>query len=71
MQTSHCVPARLHHRRGRASEGFVDDYAIDRSGSWDDDGAELLLATSERLAVAGVDALRVVTAQAALEPPAA
>jgi hypothetical protein len=48
----------------RASEGFVDDFAVDRSGSWDDDGAPLLLAASERLAVAGVDAMRVVTAHA-------
>ena len=48
----------------RASEGLVDDFAVDRSGSWDDDGAALLLAAAEQLAGAGVDAMRVVTAHA-------
>ena len=55
-------------RRGRvgASEGFVDDFAVDEAGSWDGDGAALLLATSQRLQAdsAGADAVRVVTARA-------
>ena len=57
-------------RRGRAgaSEGFVDDFAVDEAGSWDGDGAALLLATWQRLqadgAGADADAVRVVTAHA-------
>lgn len=49
----------------RASEGFVDDFAVDRDGTWDDDGAALLLTASQRLAAAGALAqVRVVTAHA-------
>jgi hypothetical protein len=52
---------RLDHR---PAEGFVDDFTVDSPGRWDTDGAELLLALAPRLAVAGVRALRVVTAHA-------
>ena len=49
----------------QASEGFVDDFAVDAEGSWETDGADLLDATWQRLAAeSGFDALRVVTAHA-------
>jgi hypothetical protein len=49
----------------RGQEGFVDDFAIDEAGSWDGDGAGLLLATWHRWQTAGgADAVRVVTAHA-------
>jgi len=49
----------------RGGEGFVDDFAVDAEGTWDGDGAALLLAAAHRLAAAGgVGAMRVVTAHA-------
>ncbi len=49
----------------RRLEGFVDDFAIEPPGTWDSDGAALLLAAAERLAVVyGVAAVRVVTGHA-------
>ncbi len=48
----------------RPAEAFVDDFAVDRAGTWSDDGAELLLAAWSRVRATGVGALRVVTAQA-------
>ena len=30
--------------QGRPGQGFVDDFAVDRDGSWDCDGAGLMLA---------------------------
>jgi hypothetical protein len=48
----------------RPAEAFVDDFAVDHAGTWAEDGAELLLAVWSRVRVTGVDALRVVTAQA-------
>jgi hypothetical protein len=49
----------------RGSEGLVDDFAIEPPGTWDSDGAALLLAAAERLAADhGVAAVRVVTAHA-------
>ena len=49
----------------RPAEGFVDDFAVDATATWDADGAVLLLAVAERLAAAdGADQLRVVTAHA-------
>lgn len=51
--------------QGRPSEGFVDDFAVERAGLWDADGAALLLALADRLsAKAGVTSVRVVTAHA-------
>lgn len=47
----------------RTAEGWVDDFAMDRDGIWDEDGAALLLTASERLAGA-VTQVRVVTAHA-------
>ena len=56
--------------RGR-SKGLVDDFAVEPPGTWDSDGAALLLAAAERLAAAGavaaaggVAAVVVVTAHA-------
>jgi hypothetical protein len=47
------------------SEGLADDFAIEPPGTWDSDGATLLLAAAERLAAdRGVAAVRVVTAHA-------
>ncbi len=48
----------------RPAEAFVDDFAVDRAGTWADDGAELLLAAWSRVRATGAGALRVVTAQA-------
>ena len=49
----------------RTAEGTVDDFAMDRDGTWNEDGAVLLLAASERLAAAGaLTQVRVVTAHA-------
>lgn len=49
----------------RGSKAFVDDFAVDRPGAWDSDGAALLLAAAERLAAAdGVATVVVVTAHA-------
>ena len=49
----------------RPPEAFVDDFAITPDATWSDAGAELLLALWDRVAdSAGIDALRVVTAQA-------
>jgi hypothetical protein len=49
----------------RGSQGFVDDFAVEQPGTWDSDGAALLLAAAERLAAHhGVAAVRVVTAHA-------
>jgi hypothetical protein len=49
----------------RGSKGFVDDFDVEPPGTWDSDGAALLLAAAERLAtVVGVAAVRVVTAHA-------
>ena len=49
----------------RESEGFVDDFTVEPPGTWDVDGAALLLAAAQRLAaVRGVSAMRVVTAHA-------
>lgn len=44
---------------------MVDDFAMDRDGTWNEDSAVLLLAASERLAAAGAQTqVRVVTAHA-------
>jgi hypothetical protein len=49
----------------RPAEGFVDDFAVEHAGIWDDDGAGLLLAVAERLSVMGqMTKIRVVTAHA-------
>jgi hypothetical protein len=49
----------------RGSTGLVDDFAVEPPGTWDSDGAVLLLAAAERLVAAdGVDAVVVVTAHA-------
>ncbi len=49
----------------RPAEGFVDDFAVDRDGTWDEDGAALLLEAADRLAAAGtLTQVRVVTAHA-------
>lgn len=49
----------------RGSRGFVDDFAVEPPGTWDSDGAALLLAAAERLAAAdGVATVVVVTAHA-------
>jgi hypothetical protein len=49
----------------RTAEGFVDDFAVDRNGTWDEDGAVLLLTASDRLTAAGaLTQVRVVTAHA-------
>jgi len=48
----------------REAEGFVDDFALEPPGTWDDDGAALLLAAARRLADGGIGAVRVVTAHA-------
>ena len=49
----------------RGSKGLVDDFAIEPPGTWDFDGAALMLAASERLAAAdGVATVLVVTAHA-------
>lgn len=51
----------------REAEGFVDDFAVDRHGSWDREGAALLIAACERLAARhGLHMVRVVTAHADL-----
>jgi hypothetical protein len=51
----------------RRSVGFVDDFAVEPPGSWDSDGAALLLAAAERLAAGdGVATVLVVTAHADL-----
>jgi hypothetical protein len=47
------------------AELVVDDFAVDREGSWDRDGAALLIAACEQFAVRdGLRAVRVVTAHA-------
>ena len=48
----------------RDQEGFVDDFAVDETASWDDDGAALLRAAWRRWEPDGVGAVRVVTAHA-------
>lgn len=49
----------------RGSKAFVDDFAVEPPGSWDTEGAALLLAVAERLAAADrVDVVMVVTAHA-------
>jgi hypothetical protein len=49
----------------RGPRGFVDDFAVEPPGTWDSDGAALLLAAGERLAAAGgVASVVVVTAHA-------
>lgn len=49
----------------RDSEGFVDDFTVESPGTWDADGAALLLTAAERLVAGdGVGAVRVVTAHA-------
>lgn len=49
----------------RPAEGFVDDFAVDRDGTWDEYGAVLLLSASQRLAAASaLTQVRVVTAHA-------
>jgi hypothetical protein len=48
----------------RPGQGFVDDFAVDQDGSWDCDGAGLLLAAWQRLSAAGCGSMRVVTANA-------
>jgi hypothetical protein len=49
----------------RMAEGFVDDFAVEHAGLWDDDGAALLVAAAEQLSVAAqIRAVRVVTANA-------
>jgi hypothetical protein len=48
------------------SKGFVDDFAVAPPGSWDTDGAALLLAAAERLGAADGVTLVVVTAHADL-----
>jgi hypothetical protein len=49
----------------RGDEGFVDDFAVKQPGSWNGDGAALLLAVAEKLRVMDHPAeLRVVTAHA-------
>lgn len=48
----------------RASEGFVDDFAVDDDPDWDDDGVALLLAAWSALAERGAENVRVVTAAA-------
>jgi hypothetical protein len=50
----------------RGSNGFVDDFAIEPPGTWDSDGAALLLAAAERFAADGVGTVVVVTAHADL-----
>jgi hypothetical protein len=50
----------------RGSKGLVDDFAIEPPGTWDSDGAALLLAAGERLAADGVGTVVVVTAHADL-----
>jgi hypothetical protein len=46
------------------AQGFADDFAVDQDGSWDGDGATLLLAASDLLADTGVNTVMVVTAHA-------
>jgi hypothetical protein len=48
----------------RSGQGFVDDFAVEQTGSWDTDGAELLLAAWQRLSASGCTTMRVVTANA-------
>jgi len=48
----------------RETEGFADDFTVAEPGAWHRTGAALLLAAAERLAAAGVHAVRVVTANA-------
>jgi hypothetical protein len=49
----------------RGSKGFVDDFVVKPPGAWDSDGAALLLAAADRLAIAGgVATVVVVTAHA-------
>lgn len=48
----------------RQSEGFGDDFTVGAQGTWDGDGAALLLAAERLAALSGVSAIRVVTAHA-------
>jgi hypothetical protein len=51
--------------QSRENEGFVDDFAVQEPGTWDSDGAALLLAVAEQPRASGnPDLLRVVTAHA-------
>jgi hypothetical protein len=46
----------------REDEGFVDDFTLAPPRRWNEDGATLLLAATEKLAEGGIGVLRVVTA---------
>jgi hypothetical protein len=67
LRTEHAFITCARRRSAGQTEGLVDDYAVDPPGTWDADGAALLLAAWERLAgvvTDGVVAVRVVTAHA-------
>jgi hypothetical protein len=48
----------------RGQEGFVDDFAVDETARWDNDGAGLLRAAWHQWEPDGAEAVRVVTAHA-------